>query len=156
MDIGLDVYGVVEFMLGWPVYVLAGIAVLFLLSDLISGDFPWFIARWAVRAAITVLIIMFCAAAGYVLAIIVTENVGLFKTLYILGLTAFVGMLFGGGVTADKGLKTRMKPYTVITESGESVRVDYYTHGTYVGDDQIVGFGSDTMTGISGSIYKKH
>lgn len=155
-DIGLDLYDFQEFLMGWPVYVLLGVGGLFLVSDLFQKDFPWFFARWVVRCAIMVLILIFCALVGYVVAVIVTENLGMFKTLYILGLILFVSIFFGGGSKVNDGVKSRMRTGTVISENGTSMRVDYYDYGTYVGDDQIVGFGSDTFTGASGQIYQKY
>lgn len=154
-DIGLDLYDFQESLMGWPMTVLLVVGVLFLVSDLFQKDFPWFFARWVVRCAIMVLILIFCALVGYVVAVIVTENLGLFKTLYILGLIAFVGIIMGGGSKVNNGVKISMRAGTVISESGSSMRVDYYSHGTYVDGDQIVGFGSDTLTGASGHIYKK-
>lgn len=155
-DVGVDVYGVVEFLLGWPVKALAVIGGLFLLSDLLRRDFPWFAARWVVRIAITLLVVMFCAAVGWVAAVIVTENLGLFKTLYILGLVLFVSLFVGGSGKVDSSIQKGMESSFVTSESGAHMRVDHYSHGTYVGNDQIVGFGSDTMTGESGQVYKKY
>lgn len=154
VDMGLDVYGAVEFLTGWPLKVLIAMFIAFLLSDLVRNDFPWFVARWVVRTLITLLIVLVCALVGYVVAVIVTENLGLFKTLYTLGLMLFLCIIVSGGNTANNRVMTGMQSSTVISDGG-SMRVDYYSYGTYVGGDQIVGFGSDTMTGASGKIYKK-
>ena len=155
-DIGMDVYVVTEFLTGWPLIVLAVFGGLFLFKDLFSKDFPWFIARWVVRAAITGLVIAFCAIVAWVVATIVSENLAMFRVLYILGLALFVSGFVGGSGKANSGIMSRMESSTVIAEDGSSRRVDHYSHGTYVGNDQIVGFGSDTMTGASGQVYKKY
>ena len=155
-DIGMDLYGVTEFMLGWPMKVLLVIAALFLLADLFSKDFPWFAARWVIRITMAVVIICFCAAVGWIAATIVTENLGLFKILYIIALIMLLTIPVSSGSSLESGIKANVNPYTVITESGSSMRVDYYSHGTYVGGDQIVNFSADTFTGASGKIYKKY
>jgi hypothetical protein len=156
VDMDLDVYGVVEYMLGWPLTVLAVIGGLFLLWDLFNKDFPWFIARWVVRITITLLIVLICAVVGWVVATIVTENLAMFKALYIIGLALFLCTIVGAGPSIERKAKAKMNPYLAIAEDGTSIRIDYYDYGTYVGKDQIVAIGEDTMTGQSGQIYKKH
>lgn len=156
VDMGMDSYAVTEFLLDWPLKVLAVIGVLFLISDLFRRDFPWFIARWVVRGTITMVVIAVCAVVAWVVATIITENLATFRALYALGLSLFLCVIFGGGGKVNSGIKSRMESSTVITESGSSMRVDHYSHGTYVGNDQIVDFGSDTMTGASGEVYKKY
>jgi len=154
-EVGLDLYGVVEWATDWPVKALAVIGGLFLLGDLLRPDFPWFLARWVVRAAITLIVVFFCAAVGWVAAVIVTENLGLFKALYIGGLALFVSIFVGGSAKIDGAISAHTESSFAIAENGSHLRVDHYSHGTYVGGDQIVGFGTDTMTSASGRVYKK-
>lgn len=154
-DSGWDLYVITEFVLDVPVKILAVLHGLFLLWDLFRRDFPWFIARWVVRAAIVLLAIIAFAIAGWILGSVVAANLGLVKLLWFLCLLMFLVTIFGGGTVIDRSAKAKMRPYTVISEDGSSVRVDSYTHGIYVGNDLIVGEGSDSMTGESGRIYKK-
>lgn len=155
VDVGLDFYSGVEFLMGWPLKVLLVASGLFLLKDLLSRDFPWFIARWVVRIAIAVVIIMICAAVGWAVAAIVTANAGFFRLLYILLLICVLTIPISGGNKVERVVKVNMRPERVIADDGTSVRVDYFADSTYVGDDLILDYGPDTMRGASGREYRK-
>ena len=161
-QLGWDLYVITEFFLKYPTIFLVVVHLLFLGWDLCHKDFPWFIARWVVRAAIVVLTILISAVIGWLVGWIVGANLGLFRLLYFLGLTLSLCILVSGGRGVDKGITTRMDPGSsggrgsfVTAEDGTSHIVSDYGYGLYVGDDQIVGQSDTTMTGISGQIYKK-
>jgi len=157
--------------------VVGGMLALVLIRDLFRKDLLWLLPRLVIRVSLSALFVGLGAGIGMILAdmgnhmllargVIIMISIAI-PTLAIASVIAPLMVLtgidkIGSGqtTTLEEGEKPRpsrrsYQSITVRAPDGSLIAVRQYSHGAYVGDDEIVAVDSRTVTGASGTVYTK-